>query len=296
MPIQTTLVPRVHALSPAFTVRRVLPLAARRHVGPFVFFDHFGPVTLPADADADVGPHPHIGLATVTYLFEGRMLHRDSLGSVQEIAPGDVNWMTAGRGIVHSERRAEGDAGRARPMHGLQLWVALPPELEGCAPAFQHVEGAAIPEVDVEGARIRVLAGRAFDVESPVRTASPTLYLDVRLHASGPWMLPPLADEQAVYATVDDLRLDGVALQAGEMAVLEPGRETRVDGVAGARLVVIGGQPPSTPPFIWWNFVASDPARIEQAARRWEDDAFDAIPGETTRLSMPPYRPLHHDR
>jgi hypothetical protein len=293
MPIQTTLVPRLHALSEAFTVRRVLPLAARRHVGPFVFFDHFGPVTLPADADSDVGPHPHIGLATVTYLFEGRMLHRDSLGTVQEIAPGAVNWMTAGRGIVHSERSAAGDEGRARPMHGLQLWVALPPSMEDAPPAFQHVAAHEIPERGVDGAAVRVLAGTAFGATSPVRTASPTLYLDVRLGSNGRWTLPALADEQAIYAPQAALEIDGAPLAPGEMAVLEPGRDAAIAAPAGARFVVAGGAAPQAEPFIWWNFVATDAARIERAAQAWEADAFDRIPGETGRLSMPPYRPLH---
>jgi hypothetical protein len=293
MPIQTTLVPRLHALSDAFTVRRVLPLAARRHVGPFVFFDHFGPVTLPADADSDVGPHPHIGLATVTYLFEGRMLHRDSLGTVQEIAPGAVNWMTAGRGIVHSERRAAGDEGRARTMHGLQLWVVLPPSMEDAPPAFQHVAAPDIPELEVEGATVRVLAGEAFGAASPVRTASPTLYLDVRPGRNDSWLLPPLADELAVYAVEAPLVIDGAPLAFGEMAVLEPGHAARIAAPAGTRFVVVGGAAPDAEPHVWWNFVSSDPARIERAARAWEADTFDPIPGETGRLSMPPYRPLH---
>lgn len=293
MPLQTALSPRVHPLSEAFTVRRVLPQAARRHVGPFVFFDHFGPVTLAAEVDADVGPHPHVGLATVTYLFEGRQVHRDSLGTVQEITPGAVNWMTAGRGIVHSERRSPGDEGRARAMHGLQLWVVLPPDQEEAAPAFQHVGADEVPQCEVQGAQVRVLAGEAFGQRSPVRTASPTVYLDVRLPAGTDWLLPPLAEELAVYAPGHDLQVDGEPLPAGTMGVLEPGQPARLHAATDARFVVVGGATPRPEPVIWWNFVASDPERIARAAARWEADTFEPIPGEHGRLSMPPFRPLH---
>ncbi len=294
MPLQLSIAPRAHVLSDDLTVRRVLPAAASRHVGPFVFFDHFGPVRLPADADTDIGPHPHIGLATVTYLFEGRMLHRDSLGSVQEIAPGAVNWMTAGHGIVHSERRAEADQGRPRALHGLQLWVALPPGAQAGAedgpPAFQHVPATDLPELHDGDARVRVLAGEAFGARSPVRTVAPTLYLDVTLGASGRWTLPPLAAERAVYAPTQDVQVDGGPLPAATLGVLQPGHPATITGEPGSRFVVVGGTPPAAPPMIWWNFVASDADRIETAARKWDADGFPHVPGETDRLRMPPFK------
>ncbi len=190
---------RMNDLAGGLRVRRVLPDANRRAVGPFVFFDHFGPVTLPPEVDSDVGPHPHIGLATVTYLFEGSFMHRDSLGTVQAITPGAINWMTAGRGIVHSERVPDDERAAPRRLHGLQLWVALPPALEATEPAFQHVPAAGLPTLALPGGvRVRVLVGEAFGARSPVRTASPTLYLDLQLPAGATWTLPPLAAEMAL--------------------------------------------------------------------------------------------------
>jgi redox-sensitive bicupin YhaK (pirin superfamily) len=284
------LTPRTHDLAGGFQVRRVLPAAAQRSVGPFVFFDHFGPVTLAADTDSDVGPHPHIGLATVTYLFEGRMAHRDSLGTVCEIEPGAVNWMTAGRGIVHSERTPADLRGRARAMHGLQLWVALPPDSEQGEPAFQHVGAAEIPEGVVDGVRVRVLVGEAFGLRSPVRAASPTLYLDLDLPAGTRWTLPALAEQQALYVPTGTLRIDGAELPPQTMAVLPAGPGVLLEADAPTRCVLIGGAAWRKPPAMWWNFVASDRALIEAAAARWEADGFDPIPGETGRIAMPAFR------
>lgn len=296
------LTPRIHDLAGGFLVRRVLPAAAQRSVGPFVFFDHFGPVTLAAETDSDVGPHPHIGLATVTYLFEGRMAHRDSLGTVCEIQPGAVNWMTAGRGIVHSERTPADLRGQARAMHGLQLWVALPAEDEQCAPAFQHVAAEEIPQCAVDGAglsahldmnlgvTVRVLVGEAFGLRSPVRAASPTLYLDLQLPAGARWTLPALAEQQALYAPTDALRLDGAELPPQTMAVLPADTPVQLETSVPTRCVLIGGAALPKPPAMWWNFVASDRALIEAAAARWEAGGFDAIPGETERLAMPAFR------
>ena len=284
------LTPRTHDLAGGFQVRRVLPAAAQRSVGPFVFFDHFGPVTLAADTDSDVGPHPHIGLATVTYLFEGRMAHRDSLGTVCEIEPGAINWMTAGRDIVHSERTPAGLRGRARAMHGLQLWVALPPDSEQCDPAFQHVGAAEIPEGLVDGVRVRVLVGEAFGLRSPVRAASPTLYLDLDLPAGTRWTLPALAEQQALYMSTGTLRTDGAALPPQTMAVLPAGTGVLLEADAPTRCVLIGGAALPKPPAMWWNFVASDRALIEAAAARWEAGGFDPIPGETGRIAMPAFR------
>jgi len=284
--------PRVTDLAGGLQVRRVLPVAARRAVGPFVFFDHFGPVTLAADADTDVGPHPHIGLATVTYLFEGGFLHRDSLGTVQEIAPGAVNWMTAGRGIVHSERTPATQRGQARRLHGLQLWVALPLDAEQGEPAFQHVAAEDVPQQVVDGATLRLLVGEAFGLRSPVRAASPTLYLDIELPAGVPWTLPRLADEMAVYSPTECIELAGEMLPTGEMALVTGTNGAVLRAALPTRVVVIGGAPLEAQRMMWWNFVASDRALIEQAAERWAAHGFDPIPGESEGLLMPP-RPLH---
>jgi hypothetical protein len=283
---------RVSDLADGLKIRRVLPAASRRAVGPFVFFDHFGPVTLQPETDSDVGSHPHIGLATVSYLFEGSFLHRDSLGTVQTITPGAINWMTAGRGIVHSERVTDEERGKPRRLHGLQLWVALPPALEACDPAFQHVPAADLPTlVQNDGAHIRVLVGEAFGLRSPVLTASPTLYLDVQLTANSTWVLPPLAAEMAIYSPKHSFQINGQAMTALEMVVLpnHSGATLRA-GPLGARLMVIGGAPLEQPVRMWWNFVATDRDRIADAARRWEDGGFTPIPGETQRLPAPAWR------
>jgi len=281
----------VRDLAGSLQVRRILPALARRAVGPFVFFDHFGPVTLRPETDSDIGVHPHIGLATVSYLFEGSILHRDSLGSEQLITPGAINWMTAGRGIVHSERTPESDRGKERRLHGLQLWVALPPALETMAPSFQHVPAADLPTLTLaNGVQIRVLVGDALDHSSPVRTASQTLYLDVLLPAGTAWALPPLAAEMAVYSPDDDFFIDGLPVPKQEMVVLQPSQGTVLGaGPLGTRLVVIGGAPLERPVRMWWNFVASDQALIAEAARRWNEDGFEPIPGETDRLIAPPW-------
>jgi redox-sensitive bicupin YhaK (pirin superfamily) len=285
--------PRVSDLADGLVVRRVLPQRARRAVGPFVFFDHFGPVEVAAGA-GDVGPHPHIGLATVTYTFEGGFVHRDSLGNELEITPGAVNWMSAGRGVVHSERAPRGADGRAaaRRLHGLQLWVALPSEAAESAPSFQHVAKSEIPELDADGAHVRVLVGEALGVRSPVRAASPTLYLDVELAAGATFAAGALAQEVAVYAPTDTLIVSGEELAATTMAVLEPGDAVSAPRRSSGRtrFVVIGGAA-IEPVRMWWNFVARDAAAIEAAARRWESGGFDAVPGETERVAMPPFTP-----
>jgi redox-sensitive bicupin YhaK (pirin superfamily) len=282
--------PRTSPLADGLVVRRTLPNARQRSVGPFVFFDHFGPVDLPPSADSDVGPHPHIGLATVTYLLDGEMVHRDSLGTVQPISPGDINWMTAGRGIVHSERTPPALRGTTRRLHGLQLWVGLPQDREDEPPSFQHVGAAALPQWQQEGASVRVLIGSAYDLASPVVAASPTLYLDVRLAAGARLALPP-APELAVYSPTQRLVVNGNEVPAATMAVLPRGSEAIVAADEPARFVVIGGEPLAKPVHMWWNFVSTDPAKIEAAAARWSDQAFPRIPGESELVAMPPWRP-----
>jgi redox-sensitive bicupin YhaK (pirin superfamily) len=278
-------------LGGGFRVRRILPAAARQSVGPFLFFDHMGPVEAEPGARHDVRPHPHIGLATVTYLFEGAIMHRDSLGTVQRIEPGAINWMTAGSGIVHSERTPEDLLGTRRRTHGLQLWAALPREHEESAPMFSHTPASDIPEVRFDGGSVRVLVGSAFGHVSPVPTFSQTLYLDVRLEAGRAMELDRLPDETALYPVEGDIAIDSELVPAHTMAMLESGAAVRVSSEAGARFVVIGGAPLDGKRFIYWNFVSSSRDRIERAASEWEQDRYAPVPGDTERIPLPPTPP-----
>ncbi|AOG23149.1 pirin family protein [Acidovorax sp. RAC01] len=278
-------------LGGGFTVRRLLPAARQRSVGPFLFFDHFGPVRVEPGASHDVRPHPHIGLATVTYLFSGAILHRDSLGSVQEIEPGAINWMTAGRGIVHSERRPPRLDHQPYVNHGIQLWAALPRDREEVEPAFVHTPASAIPHVQVDAASVRVLVGEAFGAVSPVATLSSALYLDVELPAGASLDLPALAQEMAVYAVDARVQLDGQTLDPGELAVLEPGNATSLRaGADAARMMVVGGDALDGPRHIWWNFVSTRKERIALAAQQWEAQAMGQIPGEQEWIPLPAHR------
>jgi redox-sensitive bicupin YhaK (pirin superfamily) len=277
--------PRERDLGGGFFVRRVLPAGVRRAVGPWLFFDHFGPTALPPGKGMDVRPHPHINLATVTYLFEGEMLHRDNLGSVQVIRPGDINWMTAGRGIVHSERTPPEARAAGATMHGLQLWIGLPREHEEAPPTFRHHEGASLPVVEADGVRVRVMAGEAFGVRSPVETLSPLVYLDVALAAGASVDLPAALGERGVYVIEGEVASAGVVVTHARMLVLTEG-DARVTSERGARFVVVGGQPFPEPRHIYWNFVSSSEERIEQAKRDWRDrrgqagGPFPLVPGD----------------
>ena len=276
-------------LGGGFTVRRLLPAVARAAVGPFIFFDHFGPITAQPSDNHDVRPHPHIGLATVTYLFEGAMLHRDSLGMVQRIEPGAINWMTSGRGIVHAERTPDDLRDKTRRSHGLQLWVALPDADEEIEPSFSHTPAAALPEVEIGGARLRVLVGEAFGAVSPVVVRSPTLYLDIALSAGDAFPLPA-AEERAVYVIDGDAQLDGEDIPPGRMVVLGVGEEPMLSADADARVVLIGGAPLGHR-HLWWNFASSRKERILQAAEDWAQQRFPAVPGETEFIPLPEKRP-----
>ncbi len=280
---------KTHALAAGLNVRRLLPSAVCRAIGPFVFFDHFGPATLAAGQNADVGQHPHIGLATVSYLLEGHLVHRDSLGTVQTIAPGAVNWMTAGAGIAHSERARDEDRHRERVLHGLQLWVALPPDQEQCEPSFQHVPAHEIPEhTDHSGVKVRVLVGEAMGLRSPVRTASPTLYLDVTLAPGARWQVPAWAPEMAVYSPEHAFFIDDERVNPAELVVLPPAANcTLHTNSANTRLVLIGGAPLEQPVRMWWNYVSVDRDRIAEAAQRWENGTFPTIRGEPDRIAGP---------
>ena len=282
--------PHPSDLGDGFLVHRALPSAARRAVGPFVFLDQFGPVQLAPGKGLDVRPHPHIGLATVSYLFEGTILHRDSLGSVVPIRPGEVNWMTAGRGIVHSERspaelRADGPR-----LWGLQFWVALPLELEQCPPAFAHHGADAIPRVTRPGARVSVVLGEAFDAESPVALTSPMFLVDVRLDAGATIELEADYAERAAYVLEGEVRADGaeagtarehlIVFDAGEPARLTAGSEP-------AHVVFLGGPPLDAPRFVWWNFVSSQRDLILEAQAAWSEQRFPKVPGETEFIPLP---------
>ncbi|WP_312436880.1 pirin family protein [Janthinobacterium sp.] len=281
-------------LGGGFVVRRLLPSAVKQTVGPFIFFDHFGPIDVAPDANHDVRPHPHIGLATVTYLFEGAMDHRDSIGSYQRIEPGAINWMTAGRGIVHSERTPLDLAGQPHRTHGLQLWAALPKANEEDEPSFTHTPQADIPVVQRDGALVKVLIGTAFGQTSPVRTYMETVYLDVALQAGQTLQLDGLPAEAAIYPISGEVLLDGVALAPHSMALLEAGTVP----VAGAgntpvQFVVIGGEPLDGPRFIFWNFVSSSKERLAQAGEDWSAQRMGRVPGETEFIPLPkpPARP-----
>ncbi len=281
--------PHTKDLGGGFIVRRLLPAAARPAVGPFVFFDHFGPLTAQPQDDHDVRPHPHIGLATVTYLFEGAIQHHDSLGASQRIEPGAINWMTAGRGIVHSERTPPDLRGQPRRSHGLQLWLALPAADEEMDPAFVHTPATAIPRLEVGGAQVRVLVGSAFGETSPVAVRSETLYLDIELSAGDAFPLP-LAPERAVYVVDGAVQLDGRTLPPQHMALLQPGDEPMLSAEGDARVVLIGGAPLG-PRHLYWNFVSSRRERLVQAADDWAAQRFAPVPGETDFIPLPVARP-----
>ncbi len=274
-------------LGGGFVVRRYLPAAAKQAVGPFIFFDHFGPVDVPLDADHDVRPHPHIGLATVTYLYEGAMEHRDSLGSLQRIEPGAINWMTAGRGIVHSERTPKDLVGVPHRTHGLQLWAALPKAHEEDEPSFSHTPAAAIPELEVDGARVRVLIGSAFGHTSPVKTFSQTLYLDVSLKAGQQLALTGLPAEAAVYPVSGSVDIDGAPVPQNTMALLDTAASQRVTANTDAQFVIIGGEALDGHRYLFWNFVSSSKERLVQAADDWEAQRFAKVPGETEFIPLP---------
>ena len=276
-------------LGGGFVVRRLLPAVQRQAVGPFIFFDHFGPVTVTPADNHDVRPHPHIGLATLTYLFEGVIMHRDNLGYAQRIEPGAINLMIAGNGIVHSERKPEEEKNQTYINHGLQLWIAVPEDKEAIAASFSHTPASAIPELKIGEAQVRVLVGSAFGATSPVPTLSPTLYLDVQLPPHSTWALPMLADEQAVYRVTGEIIVDDKVLEDGSMLVLHQ-LQTLNSGEHGARFVIIGGQNLGKR-LMWWNFVSSHKETIDAAAAVWESNPNEGplkqVPGEVERIPLP---------
>jgi redox-sensitive bicupin YhaK (pirin superfamily) len=270
-----------------FTVRRVLPAEGRQMVGPFIFFDHLGPAQFEPGHGIDVRPHPHIALATVTYLFSGSLEHRDSLGSVREIRPGDVNWMTAGSGIAHSERTPHAARAAGEKIHGIQSWVALPDGHEDGEPSFAHYPAGSLPRRTREGVSLSVIAGEAFDMRSPVATLWPTLYVHAQLAAGSILEIPKEYAERAVYVVQGELTLGSSKLAEGQLAVLGAADSPSVQAVGEAQVMLLGGDRFPTPRFIWWNFVASSRERIEAAKDRWANRQFAAVPGETEFIPLP---------
>jgi len=284
--IELVLDPKSSDIGSGFIVRRTLPSRHRRMVGPFIFFDHMGPVDFAPGKGMDVLPHPHIGLATVTYLFEGETLHRDSVGSEQLIRPGAINWMVAGSGIVHSERVSDEVRAAGQTLHGLQLWVALPEESEDQDPAFHHHPTDSLPQFDLEGAPVRVLIGEIAGKKSPVLTFSRMLYAEAKLQSGQKWKVPSLEEEQAVYVATGSIEAEGKTYSHGTMIVLKTGASLNTKANEETILMILGGDALSRRK-IYWNFVHSDPAKIEEAKRRWKNQEFPPVSGETEFVPLP---------
>lgn len=288
--IKTVIVPRTADLGDGFTVRRALPSIQSRMVGPFVFFDHFGPTVFKSGNGLDVRPHPHIGLATVTYLFDGEIMHRDSLGTAVPIKPGEINWMTAGRGIVHSERTGSERRAHGDTLHGLQMWVALPAAKEEIDPAFAHYGVEGFPMVTDNGASVRVVVGDAYGKHSPVKASSETLFADAHLKAGS--ALPFDADhvERAAYVIDGEVEIAGDRFGGSKLLVFKPGDRITIRAVTDTHVTLFGGEPLDGPRHIWWNFVSSRNDRIEQAKAEWASGHFQKVPGDEIEFIPLPAR------
>jgi redox-sensitive bicupin YhaK (pirin superfamily) len=284
--LEAIVVPRPRDLG-GFAVRRALPSAERRNIGPFVFFDQMGPAELAPGSGIDVRPHPHIGLATVTYLFQGTIVHRDSLGSVQAIEPGAVNWMTAGRGIVHSERSDNELRERRQKLYGLQIWVALPRRYEETDPDFTHYAADLLPQIDGEGKTVRVIAGSLFGKASPVKTFSKLFYGDTVCRPGASLLLNNEYEERGIYLLEGDVDIHGQRFEPGRLLVFSSGDEITIKAVSAARFVLFGGEPLDSPRHLWWNFVSSSRARIEQAKSDWKNGRFARVPGDSEFIPLP---------
>ncbi|QQS48498.1 MAG: pirin family protein [Acidobacteriota bacterium] len=288
-PIETLIVARERDLAGDFRVRRVLPSSRRRMVGPFIFIDQMGPVILRAGAGLDVAPHPHIGLATVTYLFDGELLHRDSLGNVQPIRPGEVNWMTAGRGIVHSERTPPELRPAGSTLFGVQAWVALPVRDEEAEPDFAHHGRDDLPVIEADGSIVRLISGSLYGARSPVRTFSRMFYADVEIGEGRRLPLTTEHEERAAYVVEGSIELpaDGGIFGAGQLLVFKPGIEITLRAASSSRLMLLGGEPMDGKRHIFWNFVSSSTERIEEAKADWQAGRFPQVPGETGFIPLP---------
>jgi redox-sensitive bicupin YhaK (pirin superfamily) len=278
--LANVIVPRTVDLGDGFSVRRALPSARTRMVGPFIFFDHFGPAEFRAGAGLDVRPHPHIGLATVTYLFDGEIMHRDSLGTALAIRPGEVNWMTAGRGIVHSERTGAEKRATGSPIHGLQMWVALPKAHEEMSPAFAHHDTVEFPVVAENGKNVRLVVGSAYGAKSPVPVVHETLFADVHLKAGSSVPLDADHEERAVYMITGEIGIAGDKFGPGQLLVFRPGDTVTITAAQDSHFVICGGAAMDGPRHIWWNFVSSSKDRIEQAKADWKTGHFQKVPGD----------------
>jgi redox-sensitive bicupin YhaK (pirin superfamily) len=277
----TPITGKAHDLGDGFFVTRLLPQSRARSIGPFVFFDYFGPVDFAPGKGVDVRPHPHIGLATVTYLFDGAQMHRDTLGSVQEIAPGDVNWMTAGRGIAHSERTGPKMRAQGHRLHGIQSWVGLPKTDEEAASAFQHFAKARLPEWEDKGVTLRLIAGTAFSQTSPVKVFSPIFYADARFQPSGALHYTAEHEERAFFVVEGEVQTGASQIHGpGAMLMLDRDEEVTLYAEAPARVMLLGGAALDGERHIWWNFVSSSKDRIERAKEEWKNGGFGLIPGD----------------
>ncbi len=278
--------PRARDLG-GFEVRRVLPSGRRRMVGPFIFFDHFGPTQFKPGAGIDVRPHPHIGISTVTYLFEGQITHRDSLGCVQPIEAGAVNWMTAGRGIVHSERSAAEERVKGPSLHGIQSWLALPRKFEETEPAFDHYPADALPVLKRGGAVLRLIAGEAYGERAPTATFSPMCYVDATLPEGSDTLLPNEYEDRAVYVVEGDVTVARRRVPCGTMVVVTGDDEAHVRAHTDSRVMLLGGAPLDGARHIWWNFVSSSRERIERAKDDWKRGRFESVPGDPEHMPLP---------
>jgi redox-sensitive bicupin YhaK (pirin superfamily) len=292
----TPITGKAHDLGDGFFVTRLLPQIARRSIGPFVFFDYFGPVDFGPGKGVDVRPHPHIGLATLTYLFDGGQTHRDTLGSVQDIAPGDVNWMTAGRGIAHSERTGESLRASGHRLHGIQSWIGLPQADEEAEPAFQHFARSELPELEDKAVTLRLIAGEAFGLKSPVQVFSPIFYADARFAPGGSLRYATDHEERALFIIDGEIQIGGGTQGVethgpGAMLALDQGEDVSLYADAPAQVMLLGGAKLDGPRHIWWNFVSSSKERIERAKQDWKEGRFGLIPGDDKE-----FIPLPEDR
>ncbi len=284
--VEREIVPRTSDVG-GFEVARALPSRELRTVGPFVFLDQMGRGRFSAGSGLDVRPHPHIGLSTLTWLFEGALMHRDSLGCEQRIEPGEVNLMTAGRGVVHSERTPDDLRRGASVLAGMQAWLALPRSLEDSEPGFQHHPAETIPFAEGPAWVASVVVGSAFGVRSPVDTPTDTIYVDLRLEPGGRVLIEPVAEERALYLYAGALQVDGRAWPPGRLLVLSPGARVELTAEQGARVILLGGEPMDGPRYLWWNFVASTRQRIDRAKADWAAGRFPSVPGDPERTELP---------
>lgn len=288
--VEEVLLPPVRDLGDGFTVRRALPSALRRTVGPFIFLDHLGPIVFRAGAGPEIRPHPHIGLSTLSYLLEGEMIHRDSAGSIETIHPGDVNWMTAGSGIVHSERLPAKFQAQGGTIFGQQIWVALPKALEEMDPGFSHHAEGTLPGLEAEGVSLTIVAGEAFGERSPVPVFSDLMYVDVVLKPGAQLQVPAQHIERAMFVVSGEVEVAGQTGSFGEaqFIVFKPGAEIVLRARGGVHLMLVGGEPFPEQRHIYWNFVSSSKERIEQAKDDWRYGRFPEIAGETEFIPLPP--------